>query len=87
MSSSDLVRSKAPSSINNLAVRLKAGDSWRYEPPATHTICWIALASGRLALPEPAEAGELVAFETSNEAINFRAEVDTEFVLGSPCRA
>jgi redox-sensitive bicupin YhaK (pirin superfamily) len=74
---------KAPSSINYLAVRLKAGDSWRYEPPANHTICWIALASGRLALPEPAEAGELVAFETSNEAINFRAELDTEFVLGS----
>ena len=57
---------KAPSSINYLAVRLKAGETWRYEPPANHTICWIALASGRLAVPEPAEAGELVAFETSN---------------------
>jgi redox-sensitive bicupin YhaK (pirin superfamily) len=74
---------KAPSSINYLAVRLKAGDSWRYEPPANHTICWVALASGRLAVPEPAEAGELVAFETSNQAIDFKAEADTEFVLGS----
>ena len=74
---------EATSSINYLAVRLKAGESWRYEPPADHTICWVALASGRLAVPEPAEAGELVAFETSNEAIDFRAEADTEFVLGS----
>jgi redox-sensitive bicupin YhaK (pirin superfamily) len=74
---------KAPSSTNYLAVRLKAGETWRYEPPADHTISWIALASGSLTVPEPAEAGELVAFETSNQAIDFRAETDTEFVLGS----
>jgi redox-sensitive bicupin YhaK (pirin superfamily) len=74
---------EAPSSINYLAVRLKAGESWRYEPPADHTICWVALASGRLDGPEPVEAGELVAFETLNQAIDFRAEADTEFVLGS----
>jgi redox-sensitive bicupin YhaK (pirin superfamily) len=74
---------KAPSSTNYLAVRLKAGETWRYEPPADHTISWIALASGSLTVPEPAEAGELVAFETSNQAIDFRAEADTEFVLGS----
>ena len=74
---------KAPSSINYLAVRLKAGETWRYEPPADHTISWIALASGRLAVPERVEAGELVAFEPSNQAIEFRAETDTEFVLGS----
>jgi len=74
---------KAPSSINYLAVRLKLGATWRYEPPADHTICWVALASGRLTVPEHAEAGELVAFESSNQAIDFRAEADSEFVLGS----
>jgi hypothetical protein len=73
----------APSSINYLAVRLKAGETWRYEPPADHTISWIALASGRVAVPQRAEAGELVAFEPSNQAIDFRAEADTELVLGS----
>jgi redox-sensitive bicupin YhaK (pirin superfamily) len=74
---------KAPSSINYLAVRLKAGELWRYEPPADHTICWVALASGSLAVPERVQTGELAAFEPSNEAINFHAEADTEFVLGS----
>ena len=44
---------KAPSSINYLAVRLKAGQTWHYEPPADHTICWVALASGSLADPSP----------------------------------
>ena len=29
------------------------------------------------------EIGELAAFEPSNEAIDFKAEADTEFVLGS----
>src|SRR4029077_14594592 len=77
---------KAPSSINYLAVRLKAGEAWRYEPPADHTISWIALRSRRVTDPQPAEAGELVAVETSHQAIDFRAEADTEFVLGSAAR-
>lgn len=74
---------KAPSPINYLAVRLKAGESWRYQPPAGHDVAWIALASGSLAVPEPVAAGEMVAFDKSNQAIEVRAEADSEFVLGS----
>jgi redox-sensitive bicupin YhaK (pirin superfamily) len=72
-----------PSSLNYLAVHLKAGESWRYQPPADHSVCWIALGTGSLAVPETVQAGELAAFEPSNEAIDFHAEADTEFVLGS----
>jgi redox-sensitive bicupin YhaK (pirin superfamily) len=72
-----------PSSINYLAVRLKAGEVWRYQPPADHTICWVALSRGSLAIPGPLSAGELAAFEPSNAAIEFYAETDSEFVLGS----
>ena len=74
---------RAPSSITYLSVRLKAGESWRYDPPADHSVCWIALSTGSLAVPEPVQAGELVVFESSNDAIDFLAEADTEFVLGS----
>jgi redox-sensitive bicupin YhaK (pirin superfamily) len=74
---------KAPVSLNYLAVRLKAGESWNYQPPAGHTVGWIALAIGRLRTPESVEAGELAIFESSNGAIDFHAEADTEFVLGS----
>jgi redox-sensitive bicupin YhaK (pirin superfamily) len=74
---------QAPSSMTYLSVRLKAGQPWRYEPPANHTVCWIALNTGSLAVPERVQAGELAAFEPSNEAIDFHAEADTEFVLGS----
>lgn len=76
----------APSPITYLAVRLKAGETWRYQPPAGHDVAWIALGSGRLAAPEPVGAGELAIFEPSNRAIDFRAEADTEFVLGSAAR-
>ncbi|MGH6963570.1 MAG: pirin family protein [Phenylobacterium sp.] len=74
---------KAPSRMNYLAVHLKAGESWRYQPPADHAVAWIALGKGRLATPEPVESGELVVFEPSNTAIDFHAIEDTEFVLGS----
>jgi redox-sensitive bicupin YhaK (pirin superfamily) len=73
----------APSSMNYLAVRLKAGQSWRYQPPADHAVAWMALGRGGLSSPEPLEAGELVVFEPSNAAIDVHAIADTEFVLGS----
>ena len=73
----------APSPVNYLSVRLKAGESWRYVPPANHTVAWAALSNGAAAVPDPIRAGELVAFEPSIEPIDFHASADTEFVLGS----
>ena len=74
---------EAPSSINYLAVRLKAGQSWRYQPPVGHATTWAALGKGQLMAPDQIEAGELVVFEPSTAAIDFQAVTDTEFVLGS----
>ena len=74
---------KAPASLNYLAVRLAAGQSWRYQPAIDHTAGWVALAAGRLLVPETVEAGELAIFEPSNGAIDFLADADTEFVVGS----
>jgi redox-sensitive bicupin YhaK (pirin superfamily) len=74
---------EAPSSINYLAVRLKAGESWRYQPPAAHTVAWMALGKGSLATPERVAAGELVVFEPADAAIDVFAEANTELVVGS----
>ena len=74
---------ESPSPINYLAVRLKAGEHWRYEPPAGHSTLWVALASGVVSTPEVLRHGELVAFEPSDDAVEFKALTDTEFVLGS----
>jgi redox-sensitive bicupin YhaK (pirin superfamily) len=75
-----------PSSANYLAVRLKAGGCWRYDPPADHLVCWIAVSRGSLTVPETVHAGEIVVLEPSNEAIEFHAEADSEFVLGSAAK-
>ena len=73
----------SPSPINYLVVRLKAGERWRYEPPAGHTVLWVAVASGVLSTSEELQPGELAAFEPSSDAVEFQALTATEFVLGS----
>jgi len=73
----------APSSINYLAVRLEAGERWRYQPPTGHTVLWTAVASGTVSVPDELRHGDLAAFEPSSEAVEFEARTDAEFVLGS----
>jgi redox-sensitive bicupin YhaK (pirin superfamily) len=74
---------ESPSPINYLAVRLKAGERWRYEPPAGHTVLWTAIASGVVSVPNELQRGDLAAFEPSSEAVEFEAVTSTELVLGS----
>jgi redox-sensitive bicupin YhaK (pirin superfamily) len=74
---------ESPSPINYLAVRLKAGERWHYEPPAGHTVLWAAISSGAVSVPDELRQGDLAAFEASNEAVEFEALSDTEFMLGS----
>jgi redox-sensitive bicupin YhaK (pirin superfamily) len=73
----------APASLNYVAVRLGAGESWRYQPAIDHIVAWVSLSAGRIRVPETVEAGELAIFEPSNDAIDVSADADTEFVLGS----
>jgi len=72
-----------PASLNYLAVRLRAGESWRYQPAVDHTLGWVSVSTGRVRVPESVEAGELAIFEPWGDAIDFDADADTEFVLGS----
>jgi redox-sensitive bicupin YhaK (pirin superfamily) len=74
---------ESPSPINYLAVRLKAGERWRYEPPPGHTVLWTALASGTVSVPDELRRGDLAAFEPSDQAVEFESLTGAEFVLGS----
>ena len=74
---------RAPSPINYLAVSLKAGERWTYQPPSQHTVGWAAVSRGSLRSPEALQAGELAVFEESSEPIDFHAETDVEFVVSS----
>jgi len=73
----------APTAINYLDVALKKGEKWRYEPPDSHTVAWVAAHKGKLATPAIVDEGELAVFEESNSAIEFEALEDTGFILGS----
>ncbi|KPF57445.1 pirin [beta proteobacterium AAP51] len=73
----------APSAMTCLSVSLTRGERWSYTPPAGHTVAWVAVASGRLLSGESIARGELVSFSPSETAIDFVAETDTRFVLGS----
>ena len=74
---------EAPSPITYLAVRLKAGERWHYQPPAGHTVLWTAFGSGVVAVPDELREGDLAAFEPSNDPVEFEARSDAEFVVGS----
>src|SRR5438067_1616946 len=42
-----------------LAVSLKAGERWSYEPPLGHTVAWVAVHEGTLRAPTPIPTGEI----------------------------
>src|SRR5258708_22651747 len=69
--------------MNYLAVHLKAGERWSYHPPAGHTVLWTAVGMGSVLVPDELRQGELVAFTPSSTAIEFEAQSDAEFVVGS----
>jgi redox-sensitive bicupin YhaK (pirin superfamily) len=74
---------KTPLPMNYFAVLLKAGERWTYQPPAEHTVLWTAVGKGSVLVPDELQQGELVAFRPSDAAIEFEAQSDAEFVLGS----
>jgi redox-sensitive bicupin YhaK (pirin superfamily) len=77
---------RAPSEINYLALRLAPGERWQYQPPAGHDVLWIAVGKGVVRTPDPVRRGELAIFAPGQEAVDFAAEAETEFMLGSAVR-
>jgi len=74
---------EAPADTNYFAVRLSAGERWRYRPPEGHDLLWIAVGKGKVRVPERIRRGALAIFAPGSEAVDFVAEADTEFMLGS----
>ena len=69
-----------------LAVSLKAGERWSYEPPKGHAVAWVSVLDGALRTSSRIPSGELAIFEPSEESIDFVAEGPTRFVLGSAAK-
>ncbi|CAG8867766.1 pirin family protein [Pseudomonas fluorescens] len=75
----------APEDVNYLLVTLKPGERWVYQPPAGHSVGWLALAKGTLNAGGVVQAGEMVSFDYSEAPITLQASgrEDAVFVLGS----
>lgn len=73
----------APPGINYLAVTLRSGERWQYLPPPGHTVLWIAVGKGKVRVPERIRHGAVAIFAPGIEPVEFVAEAETEFVLGS----
>jgi redox-sensitive bicupin YhaK (pirin superfamily) len=74
---------RAPEGINYFHVRLKDGETWRYQPPAGQTVGWIAVYEGIANSPQPVETGDIAVFEESDAALEFTAQGTTSFVIGT----
>lgn len=74
---------KTRASMNYLHVRLSDREVWGYQPPAGHTVAWVSPMRGALATGTTLIENEIAVFESGNDAIDFMALGDTEFVLGS----
>jgi len=69
--------------LTYLSVELKAGERWSYHPATGETVAWVAVDKGTLRTPAPVVVGEVAIFEPSEESLDFLADGDTRFVLGS----
>jgi redox-sensitive bicupin YhaK (pirin superfamily) len=76
---------RSPDGVTYLLLRLAAGTTWTFEPPQGQPVAWLAVASGRLVGTTPADAGEMVLFDHSQQSITLEAGLrsDTIFVIGS----
>ena len=66
-----------------LAVSLNDGERWSYHAPKGHTVAWVAVDDGTLLTPSRIPSGEIAIFEPSEQSIDFVADGNTRFVLGS----
>lgn len=71
------------SPITYLHVRLRDREAFRYQPPAGHDVAWLAVNEGRLHVGGSDVRKQMVVFERGNDAIDMRAEGETELVIGS----
>ncbi len=76
-------RIAAPAGMNLLHVHLADGERWHYAPPAGHTVAWAHVNRGLLHVDGARLQGELAVFGESEDALDFLAEGEADFILGS----
>jgi len=71
------------SPVSYLHVRLKDGEGWSYQPPASHDVAWLAVATGTVLAGGAALRREMAVFEEGHAPIDCIAQGEVELVIGS----
>lgn len=75
---------RSPDGMNYLLVRLAAGETWSYAPPAGHSVGWAAVAKGSIDLGKMIVPGQIAILEDGDTPIDVVAGSDgATFVLAS----
>jgi len=76
----------APGSATYLYVNLQTGEHWSYIPTTGHTVAWAYAVHGAVRSAGHVLDKTLAIYEMSDDPIDFIAESDTGFVVGSAAR-
>jgi redox-sensitive bicupin YhaK (pirin superfamily) len=76
----------APGSATYLYVNLKKGQRWTYTPSPGHTVAWAYALEGAVRSSGHVLDKTLAVYDDSDTAIDFIAESDTGFAIGSAAR-
>jgi redox-sensitive bicupin YhaK (pirin superfamily) len=76
----------APGSATYLYVELKKGQRWTFTPTPGHTVAWAYAFDGAVRASGQTLARTLAVFEESDAPIDFVAETDTGFAIGSAAK-
>lgn len=72
------------SDLTYLHLNLKANQTWTFIPEEGHDVAWISMYSGKVNVSDTeVDAGEVIVFEDSTQAITFQANEDCQFILGA----
>lgn len=69
--------------VTYLDVRLRDGERWTYRPDPSHSVAWLAVATGALLVDGQSLRRELAIFEEGSAPIEVVAQGDVELVIGS----
>jgi redox-sensitive bicupin YhaK (pirin superfamily) len=69
--------------VTYLEVKLRDGERWTYEPPRSHDVAWLAVATGTVIADGTALRREMAVFEEGSAPIELVANGDVELVIAS----
>ncbi len=69
--------------VTYLHIKLRDGERWTYQPPRSHDVAWLAVATGGLLVDNATLRREMAVFEEGSAPIELVAQGDAELVIAS----